>query len=181
MIIAVTNRKLAKHNFLEQIQRVIERRPDRIILREKDLQESDYRELAVKVMKLCAESNVLCILHSNWKIAMDLKCANIHLPLSILLSGIPKEQFQEIGASVHSVEEAVLAEKAGATYLIAGHIFATDCKKGVPPRGLSFFRNVCEAVSIPVFAIGGMTWNKESIIMESKGAGICMMSEFMKL
>ena len=40
--------------------------------------------------------------------------------------------------------------------MTAGHIFATDCKKGLPPRGLDFLKNVCDAVLIPVYAIGGI-------------------------
>ena len=41
------------------------------------------------------------------------------------------------------------AERLGATYVTAGHIFTTDCKKGLPPRGLDFLKNVCDAVTIP--------------------------------
>ena len=64
--------------------------------------------------------------------------------------------FKVIGTSVHSVEDAIKAEQLGATYMTAGHIFATDCKKGLPPRGLDFLKNVCDAVEIPVYAIGGI-------------------------
>lgn len=181
MIIAVTNRTLAVHSFLEQIQRVIEQRPDRIILREKDLSEYEYKNLAVQVIHLCETANIPCILHTYWNVAVQLHHDKIHLPLSVLLQGIPKEKFSMIGASVHSVEEAILAQEAGATYITAGHIFATDCKKGVPPRGIEFFREVCSHVSIPVFGIGGMTPEKEAMIMEANGAGICMMSQFMRL
>ncbi len=181
MIIAVTNRKLAKYDFLEQIQRVLEKKPDMIILREKDLTEEDYKKLAIEVISLCKKADIPCILHSYWKVAIDLECDKIHLPLPVLLNGIPKQKFHIIGVSVHSVEDAILAEKSGATYIIAGHIFATDCKKNIPPRGLQFFRDICESVSIPVFGIGGMTWEKENAIIQAKGKGICMMSEFMKI
>ena len=51
----------------------------------------------------------------------------------------------------------VAAEKLGADYLIAGHIFNTPCKQGTPGRGLDYLRRVCESVSIPVFGIGGIT------------------------
>ena len=64
--------------------------------------------------------------------------------------------FKVIGTSVHSVEDAIKAEQLGATYMTAGHIFATDCKKGLPPRGLDFLKNVCDTVQIPVYAIGGI-------------------------
>ena len=87
--------------------------------------------------------------------------------------------FDQIGASVHSVEEATEAVTLGATYLIAGHIFSTDSKKGVPPRGLSFLKQVCDAVSIPVFAIGGITRNDVNAIKATGAKGVCIMSEAM--
>src|SRR5689334_1120551 len=87
--------------------------------------------------------------------------------------------FDQIGASVHSVEEAKEAVILGATYLIAGHIFSTDSKKGVPSRGLSFLKQVCDAVSIPVFAIGGIKRNDVNAIKAAGANGVCIMSEAM--
>ena len=81
-----------------------------------------------------------------------------------------------------AVATALKAEKLGATYLTAGHIYATDCKKGVPPRGLDFLRNVCEKVNIPVYAIGGIhvgTGQMEEV-MKCGAKGGCIMSEMMK-
>ena len=82
-----------------------------------------------------------------------------------------------------SVEEAVEAVSLGASYVTAGHIFATDCKKGLPPRGLSFLKEVCETVSIPVYAIGGITFDKTqwNALKEQGASGACIMSGMMKL
>ena len=84
-----------------------------------------------------------------------------------------------MGTSVHSPEEAALAEKLGASYVTAGHIFATDCKKGVPPRGLDFLENVCKSVKIPVYAIGGITRSNMHLALEKGAAGVCVMSGLM--
>ncbi|MGN1381648.1 MAG: thiamine phosphate synthase [Eubacterium sp.] len=88
------------------------------------------------------------------------KPAGIHLPLfrlrELAEKGIHIPDHFLTGCSVHSPEEAVEVERLGAAYLFAGHVYATDCKKGLPPRGLGFLREVCESVSIPVYAIGGM-------------------------
>ena len=72
------------------------------------------------------------------------------------------------------------AEALGATYLTASHIFPTDCKKGVPPKGLDFLKEVVEAVHIPVYALGGITKDRTDDVMSTGAAGYCMMSEFMK-
>ena len=136
--------------------------------------EAEYLSLARDVIALCKKYDVQCMLHSFINVAMELEHPYIHLPLPILEAYVKKglsdnistdmskstdnyqQFFKVIGTSVHSVEDAIKAEQLGATYMTAGHIFATDCKKGLPPRGLDFLKNVCDAVEIPVYAIGGI-------------------------
>ena len=90
-----------------------------------------------------------------------------------------RQSFRVLGASCHSVEDAVLAEKLGCTYITAGHIFDTDCKKGLPGRGLDFLKNVCAGVSVPVYAIGGISPANISKVRETGAAGACVMSGLM--
>ena len=98
------------------------------------------------------------LLIKTYPVAAKLKLGNIQLSMENLRKYKQDlRHFNCVGASVHSVSEAIEAQLLGATYLIAGHIFSTDSKKGVPPRGLPFLKDVCDAVSIPVFAIGGIT------------------------
>lgn len=67
----------------------------------------------------------------------------------------------------------------GASYLIAGHIFATDCKKGLKPRGLEYLSDISKAVKIPVLGIGGISLERLSSILQTGAAGTCVMSHFM--
>jgi thiamine-phosphate pyrophosphorylase len=94
----------------------------------------------------------------------------------------PLADFSVVGVSVHSVLEAQEAISLGATYLTAGHIFSTDCKKGVPPRGLDFLREICSLSPVPVYAIGGIHLDSEQIRMveECGAAGVCIMSGMMQ-
>ncbi len=98
---------------------------------------------------------------------------------------IPVQQkiFPVFGTSVHSVEEAVEAEALGASYLVAGHIYATDCKKGLPPRGLTFLEKICQSVSIPVYAIGGICLDGTQLeeVIAHGAEGGCVMSGMMEL
>ena len=162
-IIAVSNRKLCEKPFTEQIERVCQIKPEAIILREKDLSEEEYIILAERIMEICKQYQVTCILHTFWKTAAYLGCTSIHLPMAELrkLPEEEKKHFKEIGTSVHSVEEAEEAVNLGATYLTAGHIYVTNCKKGVPPRGLGFLKEVCSRVKLPVYAIGGIRFDQE--------------------
>lgn len=182
-IIAVSNRKLCDRPFLEQIERVCKIRPEAVILREKDLKEEEYKILAKEVMSICIQYKVPCILHNFWKTAMELGCTSVHLPLPVLqeLSDKEKNKFTRIGISIHSVEEAKEAEKLDASYLTAGHIYVTDCKKGLPPRGLGFLEEVCREVSIPVYGIGGVKFDEKQWqdMKECGAVGGCIMSGMM--
>lgn len=180
-ILCVTNRTLCKEDFLARVEKIAAEHPKGIILREKDLTEEEYKRFAEEVLKICKKYEVPCILHSFIDAAMELGTENIHLPLHILreMDEKKKESFKQIGASCHSVEEAKEAEKLGCTYITAGHIFVTDCKKGLAPRGVEFLRNVCANVSIPVYAIGGISSENIDTVRETGAAGTCVMSGLM--
>lgn len=179
MVIAVTNRKLCTDNFVLRVREILSAEPFEVILREKDLSDDKYCQLAKEIV---ADNNgykkVLAL--NRPEIALELGIENVHLTMQQLMEHGRPSFIKRAGVSVHSAEEAETAQKLGADYLIAGHIYATDCKKGVPPRGIEFFRGVCESVDIPVFAIGGIAENNFNEPLENGGTGVCLMSEFMK-
>ncbi|AKC62902.1 thiamine-phosphate pyrophosphorylase ThiE [Clostridium sporogenes] len=186
-LLAITNRHICNNEFLEQMQDICTLNEKNtviesvsIVLREKDLSEKDYKKLAAKVLNICEKNNTECILHTYYKVAKELNCKKIHLPLHVLKSNpnIYKD-FNEIGVSIHSVSEAIEAMNLGATYITAGHIFATDCKKDLPPRGLSFLSSVCSSVHIPVYAIGGISPANAEKAINAGAEGVCIMSGLM--
>ena len=71
------------------------------------------------------------------------------------------------------------AQALGCTYITAGHVFETDCKKGLPGRGLDFLRNVCAAVDIPVYGIGGIDADNIALVRDTGASGACLMSSLM--
>lgn len=181
-IFCVTNRKLCKGDFFEQLEKIACSGVSGIILREKDLTESEYEVFAEKALEICKKHGCKCILHSFAHIAIRLGAENIHLPLHLLekLTEEQKRHFSVIGASCHSAEEAAEAQRLGCTYITAGHVFATDCKKGLAPRGLDFLQNVCKSVSVPVYGIGGISAENAAAVIEAGAAGICIMSGLMQ-
>ena len=180
-ILCVTNRALCKGDFLAKIEEIAKAAPSAIILREKDLPQEEYKALAARVMEICERNGIPCILHSFINVAIELNCNKIHLPLHILrgMGSVEKEKFSVLGASCHSLEDALEAEKLGCTYITAGHVFATDCKRGIPPRGVDFLKNVCGSVSIPVYAIGGIDEENIAEVRSAGAAGACIMSGLM--
>ncbi|ANP79938.1 MULTISPECIES: thiazole tautomerase TenI [Bacillus] len=89
-----------------------------------------------------------------------------------------KEKFSylHVGYSVHSLDEAIVAFKNGADSLVYGHVFPTDCKKGVPARGLEEISDIARSLSIPIIAIGGITPENTKDILASEVSGIAVMS-----
>lgn len=154
-----------------------------VLLREKDLPEGEYYQILCKVKTLCNEAGVTPVAHTYVRSALRAGVDAIHLPMPVLRT-TPQDQltqFSTVGASVHSVEEALEAVELGATVLTASHIFPTDCKKDLPPRGLDFLSEVCGAVSVPVYALGGISFENASSCEAAGAAGVCMMSGLMSV
>lgn len=173
-IICVTNRKLCS-DFSERIKKISEQNVP-IILREKDLSEAKYETLARGMINKCPDM----ILHTYIGASKNLGVKKIHLPIKALRENPSvRRGFDTVGASVHSAKEAREAQETGADYVVAGHIFATDCKKELAPRGLDFLREVCENVNIPVYAIGGVSPGNIASVRRAGASGACVMSSFM--
>ena len=181
-IICITNRHLCEDDFFKRIEKIASSGVAAIILREKDLSESEYSDLAEKFAEICKKHKVEAILHTYINVAIKLKVKSIHLPLPALqnLSKEKKHFFEKIGVSCHSLEDALLAAELGAEYVTFGHVFATDCKKGLAPRGLEALEKVCRMTKIPVYAIGGINSGNISSVRSAGAGGICIISGFMK-
>ena len=179
--IAVTNRNLCKRPFFDVISDLSKKDVKTIVLREKDLNEEDYYEIAKKCLEICENNGASLTIHNFVNVARKLGIKKIHLPYSVFLKEAENlTDFESVSTSIHKPEEAVKAQELGADFVFAGHVFVTDCKKGLPPRGLDFLRDVVSAVDIPVYGIGGIDENNIRQIMGCGAAGGCMMSGFMK-
>lgn len=179
MLICVTDRRLCPaEEFLPRLARLAAAKPYAVMLREKDLDPPAYGRLARQVKDICDRHGVLLISHQHAAVAEETGLTHLHLPLPALRA-YRKSGPLVVGASVHSAAEAEEARTLGAAYVVAGHIFATDSKKGLPPRGLPFLRQICRAVDLPVFAIGGIDANNARAVLECGAAGFCVLSAAM--
>lgn len=199
-ITAITNRYLCDGDFLSQIELLCQIGISSIILREKDMTEKEYEKLAERVIDIGKRYNTQIILHSFVNAAKKLGSTAIHLPMPAFLemkgsrvdeavSAEKEEQlksdiyydFKIIGVSTHTVEEAITAQNAGASYITASHIYATECKKNLKPKGIEYLKSVCHSVNIPVYALGGINFNNIEEALEAGAEKVCMMSEMMKV
>lgn len=187
-LIAVTDSATCPRPLPKQIERLAkltELRPQAVILRAKSLDKAAYRTLALQAQQSCKVTGIPLILHSDWQLAHNLGISKLHLPLALLrqISEYERAYFTWLSTSVHSVGEAQEAQALGATVLIAGHIYTTQCKAGLAPRGLGFLQNVCSAVNLPVYAIGGISFDaSQHAELQANGAReACVMSAYMRL
>ena len=195
----ITNRKLCENENLErQIEKIFSAYKRKIILedfeivaltlREKDLDKNEYLNLVKKIYPICKRYRIDLILHQNNDLNLDkkYKIGGIHLSYEIFKSlnkNIREElikKYKRIGVSIHSLDEAKEVESLGATYVVAGHIFKTDCKKGLEPRGLNFIKELSSILTIPIFAIGGINKENSNLVLNSGAFGVCMMSSLME-
>ena len=195
----ISNRKLCENQNLEkQIKKIFLDYEKKIYLenfeivaltlREKDLDKNEYLNLVEKIYPICKKYGIDLILHQNYDLNLDEKynIEGIHLSYEIFKSlnkNIREKlikKYKRIGVSIHSLDEGKEVEILGATYVVAGHIFETDCKKDLKPRGLIFIKQLSSTLTIPIFAIGGINQENSNLVIDSGAFSVCMMSSMMK-
>ena len=142
-------------------------------LREKELDEVHFLEEAKELQQLCREYQVPFIVNDNVDIAIAMDADGVHVGQSDMEAGDVRAKLGSdkiIGVSAQTVEQAILAEKHGADYLGVGAVFPTGSKDDAADVSYETLKAICEAVSIPVIAIGGIT---QENVKELAGSGIC--------
>lgn len=155
----------------------IEEYVDYIHIREKNKSAKEIIDLIDQLLQNNCPKEKL-IINDRLDVAFMTNLSHVHLPQSSLPVQRVKNRFPQmcVGVSVHSLEEAKRAEQEGAQYVLFGHIFETDSKKGVEPRGITALKQVVESVSIPVVAIGGITLKNVQEVIKAGASGIAVMS-----
>ena len=174
LLYAVTDRHwLNGQTLYEQVEEALKGGATFIQLREKDLTEEEFLEEAKKIQQLCKKYRVPFIINDNVKLAKEIDADGVHVGQSDMEALDVRAQLGEdkiIGVSARTVEQALLAEKHGADYLGVGAVFPTGSKDDATEVPHETLKAICDAVDIPVIAIGGIS--KENV-SELAGTGIC--------
>lgn len=179
-VAAITNHELATTNYWDQLEQIVASDVDIVILREKNLSEEEYTNYANRALGLCNIHDKTCILHHFGKAAIRLHVPRFQCSLAYLESHSSLLYYMTtLGVSVHTSEEAKRAEELGATYIMASHVFPTACKKTLPPIGAKTVQEICNAVSIPVYALGGITPKTVGQLHDIPITGVASMSGLM--
>ena len=174
LLYAVTDRSwLGEETLYEQVEKALKGGATFIQLREKELDEEHFLEEAIALKELCHKYHVPFVINDNVKIAKKMDADGVHVGQSDMEADDVRKILGEdkiLGVSAQTVEQAVLAEKMGADYLGVGAVFSTSTKKDASAISKERVKAICEAVHIPVIAIGGITADN---ILTLKGSGIC--------
>lgn len=142
-------------------------------LREKNLDDETFLQEAIELQEMCKEYRIPFVVNDNVDIALQMNADGVHVGQSDMEAGCVREKLgpdKILGVSAQTVEQAILAEKRGADYLGVGAVFTTGSKADAEDVSHETLKAICEAVSIPVVAIGGITKDNVSLL---KGTGIC--------
>lgn len=153
--------------------------PDGLIIREKYLTNDELLAFAESLVPIAERFHVPLILRGTPEIAKKLGIRQLQLSFPEAMRAPLPSGFDEIGVSVHHIDEAIAAEAHGASRITYGHIFTSPCKPGLPPRGVAALDEIAQACRIPVFAIGGITLETLPFLLPTKIAGACLMSASM--
>lgn len=170
---AVTDRMwTGRQTLLEQVEDALKGGATCMQLREKELDEESFLQEAYEMKALCEKYGVPFFINDNVEIAIKCKADGIHVGQSDMEAGNVRALVGEdmmIGVSVNSVEQALTAAAAGADCLGVGAMFSTSTKPDANSVSFETLQNICDAVDIPVVAIGGIS--KENM-MQLKGTGV---------
>ena len=148
-------------------------------LREKDLDDENFLKEAIELKELCKEYKVPFVINDNVDIAIKMDADGVHVGQSDMEAGDVRAKLgpdKIIGVSAQTVEQAVLAEKRGADYLGVGAVFPTGSKDDAEDVSHATLKAICDAVSIPVVAIGGITLENASQLKDSGICGVAVIS-----
>lgn len=180
LLYAITDRSwLNGMTMEEQLKEAIAGGATIVQIREKNMNYSDFLEEAKSLYKICKSSNIPFIVNDNIDIAREINADGIHVGQEDMDAKDVRSIIGDkmiLGVSASTVEEAIKAEKDGADYLGVGAVFSTSTKKDADSVSYEELKKICDAVSIPVVAIGGITYDNMDVLKDSGICGISVIS-----
>lgn len=174
LLYAVTDRAwLDGATLYEQVELALQGGATFIQLREKELDEENFLKEAIEIKELCGRYGVPFVVNDNVDIALRMNADGVHVGQSDMEAGDVRKLIGEdkiLGVSAQTVEQAVMAQKRGADYLGVGAVFHTGSKDDADDVSHETLKAICDAVDIPVVAIGGISRDN---VMQLSGSGIC--------
>ena len=174
LLYAVTDRSwLNGETLYSQVEKALEGGATFMQLREKHLDHDTFLQEAKELKELCTKYHVPFVLDDDVELALEVGADGVHVGQSDMEAGDVRAKLGEdkiVGVSARTVEQALLAQERGADYLGVGAAFPTSSKDDAAEVTHETIKAICDAVDIPVIAIGGITKDN---VQELSGCGLC--------
>lgn len=180
ILYAVTDRTwLNGETLYSQVEKAIKGGATFVQLREKNLDEKSFVDEAIEIQKLCKKYNIPFVINDNVQIAKMINADGVHVGQSDMSA----EEVRSIigndkilGVSAQTVEQAIVAQNKGAHYIGVGAVFPTGSKSDAENVSYNTLKAICDAVTIPVVAIGGIGKHNVTELKHSGISGIAVIS-----
>lgn len=172
-----------EQEFLNRVEEALQGGVTLMQLREKDKTTREYIELAQKVHSITKKYNVPLIIDDRVDVALAIDAEGVHVGQSDMPIKTARKLMGEnkiVGATTKTVEQAKEAYEQGADYLGVGAIYPTTTKVNTVLTSTDTLRDICNAVPIPVNAIGGLNKDNIDVLEDIPISGICVVSAIMK-
>jgi thiamine-phosphate pyrophosphorylase len=173
LLYVVTDRTwLGNSNLKDQVEQAIKAGATFVQLREKDLDFDEFVKLAAEIKEVTDRYKVSFVINDHVDIAVAVNADGVHIGQSDEAIISARQKLGEgkiIGLSAHTVAEAMKAQQSGANYIGVGAVFSTTTKLDANTVTAETLKEICQAVNIPVVAIGGISKHN---ILELSGTGV---------
>ena len=180
LLYVVTDRTwLGENKLAQQVEEIIKAGATFIQLREKDLDFNNFVKEGTELKKITDYYKVPFVINDNIEVALAIDADGVHVGQSDLSAQEVRTRIGEhkiLGVSAQTVEQAILAEQQGADYIGVGAVFSTATKNDADDVTHETLKAICEAVHIPVVAIGGINEHNILQLRNSKVDGVAVIS-----
>ena len=180
VLYAVTDTSwLRGQTLVQQVEAALRGGVTMVQLREKELKGEALEREAGEILTLCRQYGVPLLINDDVMLAKKIGADGVHVGQDDMAASEARTILGPdaiVGVTARTVEQAKAAEEAGADYLGSGAVFGTSTKKDAKPMDHAFFQKICESVSIPVVAIGGITADNIRQLKGRKMSGFAIVS-----
>lgn len=174
LLYAVTDRTwLGEATLAQQVEQAIQGGVSCVQLREKELDSEAFAQEAVQIRQLCLRHHIPFLINDNVDLALRCDADGVHVGQHDMAAAEARRKLGSdkiLGVSVQTVAQAVAAQQQGADYLGVGAVFPTASKADADSVPYASLQAICQAVDIPVVAIGGISLSN---VQQLEGSGIC--------
>ncbi len=181
-IYLITDRKLVD-NIYNVIEMALKAGVRAVQLREKDLSGRELTEMSERMLRITERYGSDLFINDRVDIALSTGAMGVHLGVRSIPVNVARRIASRllIGASVHTLEEAMRAEEEGAHFITFGPVYETPSKLPYgKPVGIDALKDVTSKVKIPVFAIGGIDKNRVKEVLDAGAYGVALIGAILR-